>query len=59
MTAGEMLLKEIGTLPELVRAHARARPRHPMVVLDDAVLDAATLDAQVDRVAAALQRDGV
>jgi long-chain acyl-CoA synthetase len=58
-TPREMLLRDFGTLSELVRAHARARPRHPTLVLEDAVLDAATLDARVDRVAAALQRDGV
>jgi acyl-CoA synthetase (AMP-forming)/AMP-acid ligase II len=51
------------TLPDLVRRHAVERPAQPALVQDDAdgvrQVDYATLDATVDRVAAALQRDGV
>ncbi len=59
MTPDELLAQEFGTLSELLRAHARARPSHAALLLDDEVLDLAALDAQVDRVATALQRDGL
>ena len=51
------------TVPNLVRANARRRPQHPAAIQDDArgarTLDHAAFDALVDRIAAALQRDGV
>jgi acyl-CoA synthetase (AMP-forming)/AMP-acid ligase II len=56
---GAMLAQQFGTIPELIRLHARHRPRHPALALDGRVLDYATLDAMMDRVAAALQRDGL
>jgi long-chain acyl-CoA synthetase len=46
-------------IAELVRAHARAAPRQPALVDAASSLDYATLDALIDRIAAALQRDGV
>jgi long-chain acyl-CoA synthetase len=46
-------------IPELVRKHAAARPRHPALVQGDERIDYGALDALMDRVAAALQRDGV
>ena len=45
-------------IADLVRVHAAARPHAPALVQDDDVLDWAALDALMDRVAAALQRDG-
>jgi long-chain acyl-CoA synthetase len=52
-----------GTVSQLVREVARERPQHPAVVQDDArgvrKLDYAAFDAHVDRIAAALQRQGV
>jgi long-chain acyl-CoA synthetase len=52
-----------GTVSDLVRQAARARPAHTAAVQDDArgvrMLDYAAFDALVDRIAAALQRDGV
>ncbi len=47
------------TLPGLVAAHARVRPAQAAVVRGDDALTYAALDATMDRVAAALQRDGV
>jgi len=46
-------------LPALVDAQAASRPRHPALVLDGQSIDYATLNRLADRVAAALQRDGV
>src|SRR6185503_14485921 len=51
------------TVPELVRRNAAARPSHPALLQDDLAsarsITHAELDALMDRVAAALQRDGV
>ena len=59
----ELLAQEAGSLPELIHLHAAARPAHPAVIVDTGAgverLDFAGLDARMDRVAAALQRDGV
>jgi acyl-CoA synthetase (AMP-forming)/AMP-acid ligase II len=47
------------TVADLVREHAQRQPHHP-ALRDDAIeLDYAALDALMDRVATALQRDGV
>jgi len=46
------------TLPDLLREHARDRPDAPAVTTADQTLSYAAMDARVDRVAAALQRDG-
>lgn len=47
------------TIAECVRRHARERPAAPALADDDTALNYAELDALMDRVAAALQRDGV
>jgi len=47
------------TLSALIRSHARARPAQPALRQDDQVLGYARLDALMDRIAAALQRDAV
>ena len=47
------------TLSDLVREHARARPDRAALVQGDEVLGYGALDALMDRVAAALQRDGL
>jgi long-chain acyl-CoA synthetase len=59
MTAAKVLEQEFGTVPDLIRAHAAERPSHPALIQDDRVLSFAALDARMDEVAAALQRDGV
>jgi long-chain acyl-CoA synthetase len=47
------------TIPDLIRRHAAAQPRHLALASGDEQLDYAALDALMDRVAAALQRDGL
>jgi acyl-CoA synthetase (AMP-forming)/AMP-acid ligase II len=47
------------TIAELIRTHARQRPRQRALVQDGRLLDYAALDALMDRVACALARDGV
>ncbi|WP_371919808.1 class I adenylate-forming enzyme family protein [Pseudomonas sp. MYb185] len=47
------------TLPELLALHAQHRASHPALIQDDRQLTYAELDAQVNRAAAALQRDGL
>ena len=59
MTHEELLRQPFATLPDLVRLHARQRPRHRALVQDERVLDYEALDRLVDRIAASLQRDGV
>jgi acyl-CoA synthetase (AMP-forming)/AMP-acid ligase II len=54
----ELLAQDCGSSPELIRAHARLRPAQLALILGDQQLDYAGLDALMDRVAAALQRDG-
>ena len=57
--AAERLAAAFGSFADLVRDHARERPAHPALVQDDRTLDYAGLDAAMDRVARALQRDGI
>ena len=59
MCFDDLLKQDFGTIADLIRAHAALRPTHPALILDDRVLDYAALDALMDRVAAALQRDGL
>lgn len=55
----QMLAGDFHAIPELVRLHARQRPHHTALIQDGRSLDYAALDALMDRVAAALQRDGL
>ena len=48
-----------GTLSDLIRGHAARRPGQAALVQDSKVLAYGELDALMDRVAAALQRDGI
>jgi long-chain acyl-CoA synthetase len=59
MSTEELLQREFATLPELIREHAAQEPGAVALVQDDRQLTRAELDALMDRVAAALQRDGV
>ena len=45
-------------IADLIREHAAARPQQPALVQGDRLLTFAELDALMDRVAVALQRDG-
>lgn len=53
------LAQEFGTIPELLRLHARLCPDKAAVVQGSEQVDRATFDRLVDRAAAAMQRDGV
>jgi long-chain acyl-CoA synthetase len=53
------LEKSFHPVPELIRLHAATRPDHPALIQDMRTLRYAELDRLMDRVAAALQRDGV
>jgi acyl-CoA synthetase (AMP-forming)/AMP-acid ligase II len=55
----ELLAQDSGSIPALIQLHARERPSHPAVIAGDDRVDYAGLDAMLDRVAAALARDGV
>ncbi|WP_375390584.1 class I adenylate-forming enzyme family protein [uncultured Sphingomonas sp.] len=57
-SAKALMAREFGTLPELIRAHARERGTRAALVMDDRRLTYAELDQCMDRIAAALQRDG-
>src|SRR3954469_24645802 len=59
MTRDEILATPFAALPDLIRDHARDRPRHAALVQDERSLDYAGLDALMDRIAASLQRDGL
>src|SRR5687767_11809434 len=63
MAGTDVLESAFMTLPELVRRQAAERPRHKALVQDDLSSErsvtCAELDALMDRIAAALQRDGV
>jgi long-chain acyl-CoA synthetase len=59
MIPGADLTAPFGTIAALIRHHAQEAPQRRALVQDGVVLDYAALDALMDRVAAALQRDGV
>ena len=54
-----LLAQEFGTIPALIRIHARHRPQHPAFVMNGQTVSYAALDQAMNRVAAALQRDGL
>lgn len=58
-TAAELLASDFATLPDLIAAHARDQGEKAALIHDGAFLDYAALDSAMDRVAAALQRDGL
>ncbi len=59
MEVAQYLARPFGTLPELIHEHASRAPRHKALVQDDRSVDYGELDRWLDRVAAALQRDGL
>ena len=54
-----ILGREFGVVAELIRTHAALRPASAALLQEGRRLDYGALDALIDRVAAALQRDGV
>jgi acyl-CoA synthetase (AMP-forming)/AMP-acid ligase II len=59
MTPEDMLAREFGTIPEVIRLHAEVRPAHPALVQDERRLGYRALDRLMDRIAAGLRRDGL
>jgi acyl-CoA synthetase (AMP-forming)/AMP-acid ligase II len=59
MSVSELLAREFATIAALIGEHAAERPNDPALIQDDRRLDYAALDALMDRVAAALARDGI
>ncbi len=59
MDIERFLARDFCTLPELIRLHSAQRPLAVALRQDDRVVDYRSLDSLADRVAAALQRDGV
>jgi len=59
MNGDDILERAYGTIPELIRGQAARAPARPALIQDGDSVDYAGLDALMDRVAAALQRDGV
>ena len=59
VNVAEILGRDFGVVTDLIRTHAAQRPSNAALLQDDRRLDYGELDALMDRVAAALQRDGV
>jgi acyl-CoA synthetase (AMP-forming)/AMP-acid ligase II len=59
VTTEELLSQDFGTLADVIRAHAVEQPAKPALVDARRTISYGELDALMDRVAAALQRDGV
>ena len=59
MSTEALLQREFATIHDLIAEHAVQRPQAPALVQDERQLSFGQLDALMDRVAAALQRDGV
>jgi acyl-CoA synthetase (AMP-forming)/AMP-acid ligase II len=59
MNAQQLLEQDFATISDLIRAHAQQQPERAALLQDERRVDYAAFDALMDRVAAALQRDGV
>jgi long-chain acyl-CoA synthetase len=59
VTATDALAQEYGTLSDMIRLHAAEAPRRAALMQAGESLDYGELDALMDRIGAALQRDGV
>jgi long-chain acyl-CoA synthetase len=55
----QMLADDFGTVGDLIARHAAARPDHPALVMETGSLTYDELDRLMDRIGAALQRDGI
>ncbi|WP_151638541.1 class I adenylate-forming enzyme family protein [Noviherbaspirillum aerium] len=58
-TVAELLAKDFGTVADLIRLHATHRPEHPAFILGGRQINYIGLDRMMDRIASALQRDGL
>ena len=59
MDSATLLASDFATLPDLIAAHAAERGEKPAIIGPDRSYTYAALDAAMDRIAAALQRDGL
>jgi len=59
MRTEAMLASEFATLSDLIRGHAAERPDKPAMIFEDRSVTYAELDTLLDRLAAALQREGL
>ncbi|MGH6964944.1 MAG: class I adenylate-forming enzyme family protein [Phenylobacterium sp.] len=59
MSAEDLLAQDFGTLADVIREQARELKTKPALVDAKRIISYAELDALMDRIAAALQRDGV
>lgn len=59
MNIDDLSEQPFGTISDLVERHAEQRPKHTAVIQCERVLDYAAYNRLIDRVAAALQRDGL
>jgi acyl-CoA synthetase (AMP-forming)/AMP-acid ligase II len=59
LPSSQLLEQSYTTIPDLIHAFAQERPEHLALIHNDRHLSYAELDALMDRVAAALQRDGL
>jgi acyl-CoA synthetase (AMP-forming)/AMP-acid ligase II len=59
VSPGDALARPFGSFPELLRLHAARRPGHLALVQGERRITYGELDRALDRVAAALRRDGV
>ena len=59
LTGEAILAQPFGVITELIAAQAARRPRHPALLQEQRSLAYGALDALMNRVAAALQRDGL
>jgi len=59
MTVEEILSQDFGTLADVIRVQAADKGPKPALIDAKRVISYAELDVLMDRIAAALQRDGV
>jgi long-chain acyl-CoA synthetase len=59
MDIEQAFTRDFVPIADLIGAHAAQQPRHAALIQGERVLDYASLDALMDRVAATLQRDGI
>jgi acyl-CoA synthetase (AMP-forming)/AMP-acid ligase II len=59
MSVDEIMAQDFGLLVDLIAAQAQVRPEHPALVDAERRLTYAELDTLMDRIGAALQREGV
>jgi long-chain acyl-CoA synthetase len=59
MSPESLLQQEFGLIADLVRGYAQERPKHPALIANGRVMNYADLDSCMDRIASALQRDGI